>query len=163
MTKENKGNPDVEKILEIIINILKIIKNRNRTYIDKLFGGEKEIILEQESLINSMIFDTNMILFISKIQNLYDESQFNINELEKKQGYSFYNIFSLFEEKNNINDININEHIKLLILSFNDLFSEDNIKSIFQTNDIPLDSFLYLIKFYVFSNYFYYIYSFIKN
>ena len=163
MAKENKGNPDVEKILEIIINILKIIKNRNRTYIDKLFGGEKEIILEQESLINSMIFDTNMILFISKIQNLYDESQFNINELEKKSGYSFYNIFSLFEEKNDINDININEHIKLLIFAFNDLFSEDNIKSIFQSNDISLDSFLYLIKFYVFNNYFFYIYPFIKN
>ena len=60
ISKENKGNSELEKILNIIINILKIIKNRNRTYNEKLFGGEKEIILEQESLINSMLFDAFM-------------------------------------------------------------------------------------------------------
>lgn len=163
MTKENRGNPDLEKILEIIINILKIIKNRNRTYNDKLFGGEKEIILEQESIINSMIFDTNMSLFISKILNLYEDSQININELMEKPAYSFYNIFSLFNENNNLNDIDINDNIKQLIFAFNDLFPEDNIKNIFKTNNISLDSFLYLIKFYVFNTYFYYIYPIIKN
>ena len=46
---KEKGNQELEKILNIILNLLKIIKNRNRTYNEKLFGGEKEIILEQES------------------------------------------------------------------------------------------------------------------
>ena len=163
MNKENKGNPDLEKILIIIINVLKIIKNRNRTYIDKLFGGEKEIILEQESIINSMIFDTEMTLFISKIQTLFNDSQFNNGERKEKRGYSFCKIFSLFNEENDMNDLDINDNIKQLFLVYNKLFSDNNIKKIFASNNISLDPFLYLIKFLVFNNYFYYIYSKIKK
>ncbi len=54
----------------------------------------------------------------------------------EKPGYSFYNIFSLFNENNNLNDIDINDNIKQLIFAFNDLFPEDNIKNIFKTNNI---------------------------
>ena len=154
--KDNKENPDLNKILEIIINILKIVKNRNRTYNDKLFGGEKEIILEQESIINSMIFDTIMTLFISKIQNLLYVPQFNIQEIIEKP---LYNIFSVKNEERDINEININENAKQLLLIFNELFTENNIKNIFDTNTISLDSLLYLIKFFVFNQYFYLIYQ----
>ena len=163
ITKENKGNPDLDKILNIIINILMIIKNRNRTYKDKLFGGEKEIILEQESIINSMIFDTSMTLFISKIQNLFDENNYDVNEIMEKQGFSFYNIFSLFNNENNINDIDMNENIKELYTLYNNIFNENNIKKIFDTNIISLDSLLYLFKFIIFNQYYYYIYPKIQK
>ena len=163
INKENKGNSELDKILNIIINILMIIKNRNRTYKDKLFGGEKEIILDQESIINSMIFDTSMTLFISKIQNLFDENNYDVNEIMEKQGFSFYNIFSLFNNENNINDIDMNENIKELYTLYNNIFNENNIKKIFDTNTISLDSLLYLFKFIIFNQYYYYIYPKIQK
>ena len=97
---DNERNNDIEKLLNIIINILKIIQNRNRAYNDKLFGGEKEIMNEQESIINSMIFDSECILLIYKIQNLYynlleKNDDENINNINNKVGISYYNIFSL--------------------------------------------------------------------
>ena len=156
--KENKGNQELEKILNIIINLLKIIKNRNRTYNEKLFGGEKEIILEQESLINSMLFDTIMTLFISKIQNLFYENQLNNEKNQEKKGNSFFNIFSLNNNENMINDINIEDNLKQLCSIFNEFFTEKNIKNIFYSKDISLDSLLYLTKFIIFNYYFYYIY-----
>ena len=152
---DNKGNPDLNKILEIIINILKIVKNRNRTYNDKLFGGEKEIILEQESIINSMIFDTIMTLFISKIQSLLDEPHINNNEIIENKVYPLFNIFSLKNQEKDINDINIQDNLYKLLLVFNDLFTENNIKNIFDTNTISLDSLLYLIKFFIFNQYYF--------
>ena len=161
MTKENRGNPNLEKILNIINNILIIIKNRNRTYNDKLFGGEKEIILEQESIINSMIFDTSMTLFLSKILNIYFDYQLNENEINNQQGFSFYNIFSLNSE--DINEININDNIKELYIIYNNLFTDNNINNIFGANNISLDSLLYLVKFIIFNHYFYYICPFIKE
>ena len=154
ISKENKGNSELEKILNIIINILKIIKNRNRTYNEKLFGGEKEIILEQESLINSMLFDAEMTLFIEKIQNLFYENQLNNDENREKQENSFFNIFSLNNGENIINEININQ----LCSKFNELFNENNIKHIFESKDVSIDSLLYLFKFIIFNYYFYYIY-----
>ena len=45
------------------------------------FWGEKDIMMEQESLINSMIFDCKAFLFIYKIQNLY----FNFKNENKNQ------------------------------------------------------------------------------
>ena len=160
---DNKGNPDLNKILEIIINILKIVKNRNRTYNDKLFGGEKEIILEQESIINSMIFDTIMTLFISKIQSLLDEPLINNNEIIENKGYPLFNIFSLKNQEKDINDINIQDNLYKFLLVFNALFTENNIKNIFDTNTISLDSLLYLIKFFIFNQYYYFIFHNIKN
>ena len=154
ISKENKGNSELEKILNIIINILKIIKNRNRTYNEKLFGGEKEIILEQESLINSMLFDAEMTLFIAKIQNLFYENQLNNDENREKQENTFFNIFSLNNGENIINEININQ----LCSKFNELFNENNIKNIFESKDVSIDSLLYLFKFIIFNYYFYYIY-----
>ena len=165
MSKENKRNPEIEKILNIVLNILKIIKNRNRTYNDKLFGGEKEIILEQEAIINSMIFDTTMTLFILKIPNLLvNDIIFNDNEIieneigEKQNKFVFFNIFSLNNEKN----IN-NDNMKQLYSIFNELFNEQNIKNIFASNKISLDSLLYFIKFIIFNYYFYSIYPNMKD
>ena len=60
-------------------------------------GNEKEIILEQESIINSMIFDTSMTLFILRILHLYFNIQFNNDDINQKPGYSFFNIFSFNE------------------------------------------------------------------
>ena len=154
MNKENIRNPEIEKILNIILNILKIIKNRNRTYNDKLFGGEKEIILEQEGIINSMIFDTTMTLFISKIPNLLNNDNiFNNNEINENgpNKYTFFNIFSLNNDQNDINE----DNMKQLYPIFNELFNEKNLQNIFESNNISLDSLLYFIKFIIFNYYFY--------
>ena len=155
---KEKGNQELEKILNIILNLLKIIKNRNRTYNEKLFGGEKEIILEQESLINSILFDTIMTLFITKIQNLFYENQLNNDDIQEKQGNSFFNIFSLNNDENIINEINIEDNLKQLCTIFNEFFTEKNIKNIFDSKEISIDSLLYLTKFIIFNYYFYYIY-----
>ena len=167
MKNEEQRNHDLEKLFTIIINILNIIKNRNRTYNDKLFGGEKEIILEQESIINSIIFDTSMSLFISKIQNLYKDSDNNINnEINENKGDSFYNIFSLQNEEdmnNNSPDDKIMNNIKELHSIYFDLFNEDNLKKIFNSKYLPLDSFLYLMKFIIYNQYFYYTFPLNKN
>ncbi len=144
--------------MNIILNLLKIIKNRNRTYNEKLFGGEKEIILEQESLINSILFDTIMTLFITKIQNLFYENQLNNDDIQEKQANSFFNIFSLNNDENIINEINIEDNLKQLCTIFNEFFTEKNIKNIFDSKEISIDSLLYLTKFIIFNYYFYYIY-----
>ena len=159
INKENEINPDIEKILNILLHLLKIIKNRNRTYNEKLFCGEKEIILEQESIINSMIFDTSMTLFILRILHLYFNIQFNNDDINEKPDYSFFNIFSFNEEKKIIEEIDM----KQLYPIFVEIFSEENIKNIFNNNNISLDALLYLIKFIAFNYYFYSIYPNIKN
>ena len=161
MSNENKSNPEIDKLLNIILNVLKIIKNRNRTYNDKLFGGEKEIILEQEAIINSMIFDTSMTLFISKIPNLLsNDNIFNDNKINENEPnkFVFFNIFSLNNDQNDIND-----NMKQLYPIFNELFNEKNIKNIFESKDISLDSLLYFIKFIIFNYYFYSIYPNIND
>ena len=183
---DNERNNDIEKLLNIIINILKIIQNRNRAYNDKLFGGEKEIMNEQESIINSMIFDSECILLIYKIQNLYynllekidDE---NINNINNQFGISYYNIFSLSkndndnnidnEDNDNILEDNAYEkiinNIKNLHLLYLDLFKKEKLENLFKKNGdnpITLNALLYYMKFVLFNHYFYYIYpKILKN
>ena len=167
---DNARNIDIEKLLTILTNILKILQNRNRTYNDKLFGGEKEIMIEQESIINSLIFDCECILFIYKIQNLYYDLLKNknrdINEINQNIPNIFFNIFSFNNEEynNNLeNDINENlsESIEKLHSLYFDLFTEKKLMNLFNQksdNPISLNSLLYYIKFIIFNYYFYYIF-----
>ncbi len=167
---DNARNIDIEKLLTILTNILKILQNRNRTYNDKLFGGEKEIMIEQESIINSLIFDCECILFIYKIQKLYYDLLKNknrdINEINQNIPNIFFNIFSFNNEEynNNLeNDINENlsESIEKLHSLYFDLFTEKKLMNLFNQksdNPISLNSLLYYIKFIIFNYYFYYIY-----
>ena len=164
--KDKKRNNEIEKLLSIIINILKIVQNRNRAYKGKLFGGEKEIMLEQESMINSMIFDLESLLFIYKIQNLY----FNINSNEINIinnniiGNSFFNIFSLHNNIDNDFQLEDNEYEKMLEnfnnlhLIYLDMFKDEKLSNLFNPkvkNPISLNALLYYIKFLIFNNYFY--------
>ena len=186
---DNERNNDIEKLLNIIINILKIMQNRNRAYNDKLFGGEKEIIIEQESIINSMIFDSECILFIYKIQNLYYDllnknDDENINKINDKFGISYYNIFSLSKNVNdNDNDKDNDEDndyiiednvyekiidtIKNLHIIYLNLFKKELLDKLFtKKGDTPitLNALLYYIKFVLFNHYFYYVYpKILKN
>ena len=173
LKKDNKKNIVIEKLLNILVHILKIVQNRNRTYKDKLFGGEKEIMIEQESNINSIIFDAECILYILKIQNLYYDLLSDDNEIElinKNYGNLFFNIFSLKKsEKNedikisnsdiedNFNE-NILDNLKELHTIYFDLFSEKKLKNLFNPNfgnPITLDALLYYIKFVIYNHYFY--------
>ena len=172
INNDNNRNNEIEKVFNIIINILKIVQNRNRAYNDKLFGGEKEIMMEQESIINSMIFDCEALLFIYKIQNLYfnlknkNKNQIN-NELNDINGISFFNIFSL--QKKNDDNINLEDNINDKIennlynlhSTYSDLFTEEKLHHLFNPkneNPITLNALLYYIKFIIFNNYFYLIY-----
>ena len=170
--EEHKRSIDLEKLICIIINILKIVQNRNRAYNDKLFGGEKEIMMEQESTINSMIFDTESILFIYKIQKLYNDlnkKNKNIinNEINDEiGGNSFYNIFTLKNNNENIDsEDNVNEilenNLEKLHLTYLDLFEQEKTKNLFNlksNNPITLNALLYYMKFIFFNYYFYLIY-----
>ena len=132
-------------------------------------------MMEQESLINSMIFDCEALLFIYKIQNLYfnfkneneNKNQIN-NELNEINGNSFFNIFSLEKNKiyNNINlEDNVNDKIENSLYNlhntYSDLFTEENLQNLFNPkteNPITLNALLYYIKFIIFNHYFYLIY-----
>ena len=172
--KGKNRNKDIEKLLSILINILKILQNRNRTYNGKLFGGEKEIILEQESMINSMIFDLETLLFIYKIQNIY--SNINSNDINISNniniGNAFFNIFSL--HKNNDDEIQLEdniyermlENLNNLHLIYLDLFKDDTLNNLFiqkVDNPISLNALLYYVKFLIFNLYFYIVFSKERN
>ena len=175
ITNDNKRNNDIEKLLIILINILKILQNRNRTYNDKLFGGEKEIMIEQESIINSLIFDCECILFIYKIQNLFydllQKKNLDINEINEKYPNVFMNIFAFDNDNSNINlDKNIYEKIYYIInnlhLIYFKLFPEKSLINLFNPkadNPITLNALLYYIKFIIFNYYFYYVYPKVMN
>ena len=182
----NDNDADIEKILSILIHILKIVQNRNRAYNDKLFGGEKEIMIEQESDINSGIFDAESLLFISKIQNSFKNGKFN-NEIEAlNNGNSFFDIFSLkkdkskkdnnYDDNDNDNDIeledNINDgnkaldKIKDLHMIYSDLFGDKKLKNLFSPKTeypINLNALLYYIKFVIFNHYFYCVFPKLLN
>ena len=181
----NDNNDDIEKLLNILIQILKIVQNRNRAYNDKLFGGEKEIMIEQESDINSDIFDAECMLFISKIQKLYNNGNYNNNEIEALNGgNSFFDIFSFKKVENkkdnngndNDNDIELEDNynngnraldkIKDLHMIYFDLFGDKNLKNLFNPKTeypITFNALLYYIKFVIFNHYFYCVFPKIIN
>ena len=139
--EEKKRNNEIEKLISIIINVLKIVQSRNRAYNGKLFGGEKEIMIEQESNFNSMIFDAESLLFIYKIQKIYNdlnnESNNIINKEKNKKeiGKAFYNIFTL----ENIDDNNLGDNAKgkletNLVKNEDDNNLEDNSKGKYENN-----------------------------
>ena len=163
--KDKKRNNEIEKLLSIIINILKIVQNRNKAYKGKLFGGEKGIILEQESMINSMIFDLESLLFIYKMQNLYFNNYTNEMNIINNNiiGNSFFNIFSLHYNDNEF-QLEDNEYEKMLEnfnnlhLIYLDMFKDEKLSNLFNQkvkNPISLNALLYYIKFLIFNNYFY--------
>ena len=180
----NNHDADIEKLLSILIHILKIVQNRNRTYNDKLFGGEKEIMIEQESDINSDIFDAECMLFISKIQKLYNNNNYNNGIELHNNGTSFFDIFSFEKKENkknnnsidNDNDIELEDNfnsgnkaldkIKDLHMIFFNLFGDKKLKNLFNPKTeypITLNALLYYIKFVIFNHYFYCVFPKIIN
>ena len=184
--KANQGDNDanIEKLLSILIEILKIVQNRNRAYNDKLFGGEKEIMIEQESDINSDIFDAECLLFISKIQKLYNNYNYNNGIEQANNGNSFFDIFSFKKEENkkdnngndDENDIELEDNfnsgnkaldkIKDLHMIYFDFFGDKKLKNLFSPKTeypITLNALLYYIKFVIFNHYFYCVFPKIIN
>ena len=162
---DGERNNEIEKLFNIIINILKIVQNRNKAYNDKLFGGEKDIMMEQESFINSMIFDAETLLFIYKIQLLYNDilnlnkNKIN-NEIDEEIKNAFFTVISLQKKEENAND-KLEDTLNNLHLIYLGLFTEENLQNLFNpktNNPITLNALLYYIKFVLFTYYFYFIY-----
>ena len=177
MDNSDQQNKEIEILFSILINILKILLNRNKIYSGNLFDKEKEILLEQDAKINYLIFECECLLFIIKIQNLFNKNRHS-NEL--KTGNVLYNIlsFNIMDFIQNDDQFVLNtdslennyhlirENIENLHLKYMELFTNKNISNLFsQKNEFPvtLTAMLYYFKFIIFNYYFYYIFPIISN
>ena len=170
----DERNDYIESLLNILINILKILKNRNRIYNEKLYEGDEKILIKQEWELNSFIFNIECILFIYKIQNLSKKNFDKGFEYGNELKHTFFNIFAfknkkkeenIIEDKNDddesqedMNNQTILEEIKNLHKTYMNCFSEEKLIKIFYILSevgIKFESFLYYIKFIIFNYYFY--------